>query len=118
MTVSTIVSGSVQRQMEIASATQSSVNAETVVDGSEIDARAWDAVTYSVVVATKTITLNVYGALDASYSDERQLQTGDVAAAAVGYYTTTPPLYSYYRLKILSKVEGQHGDATVRGLAK
>lgn len=118
MTIKTVVAGSLQRHVDQVAAVQASVNAETLLAGSEIDARLFDSLAYSYQVATNTVTVNVYGALSSDFSDERQLQTQNVAAAGINFYTTTPPLYAYYRVKILSTVGGAHGTVTLRGLAK
>ena len=98
---------------------QASVNADTVVAGSEIDARPWASLSYTIAVATNGVTWTVFGANSADYSDEVAVNApANVAAAAVSSYAVAQAPYAYYRVKILSTVPGSHGVATVAGLAK
>ncbi len=110
------------RQVAIDSVTpaaQLSANADTVVAGSEIDARAWKSVAYTIAVADNDVTWTVFGANAADYSDEIAVQAAaPVVAGATGNYAVAQAPYAYYRVKIRSTVGGAHGTATVRGIAK
>ena len=120
MTVATVVSGSRQVQIDqVAPAAQASVNAETVLAGSEMDMRAWRSLAYAVKVITNTITWWVYGANASDYSDEVIVNgPTDVLAAAASSYAVAQAPYAYYRAKIQSKVAGVHGTVTLGGIAK
>lgn len=98
---------------------KTSANAYAVVVGSEIDARPWGSVAYTLAAITNAVTWVIFGANTADYSDE--VQDGSetsVAAAAAGSYASAPAPYAYYRVKIKSTAEGAHGVATVSGIAK
>jgi hypothetical protein len=104
---------------QVAPAAQPSVDADTVVAGSGIDARGWRSVAYTIKVATNDVDWTVFGANAADYSDEVAVQAeATVAAAAAGSYAVSPAPYAYYRVKIHSHVPGAHGSATVVGIAK
>ncbi len=112
-----------KREVEIltvAPAAQASVAAETVLAGSEMDVRGFTTLAYTIAIAAaeNTVTWKVYGANDSGYADEVAVNTADVASGAAGAYTVTPAPYGYYRVKILDKVGGSHGTATLRGIAK
>lgn len=111
-----------QRQVEIlavAPDAQASTNDPAVLDGSEIDARAWRSVAYTVLVATNTITWWVYGANASDYSDEVIVDgPSDVTAGAADSYAIAQAPYGYYRVKIESKVDDTHGAVTCRCIAK
>lgn len=103
----------------VAPAAQLSANADAVVVGSEIDALAWNSVSYTVTVADNSVTWTVFGANAADYSDEQVVSAAaPVAAGATGNYAVAQAPYAYYRVKIRSTVGGVHGTATVRGIAK
>ncbi len=90
-----------------------------VVTGSEIDARPWKSLSYTVVVATQAIKWSVWGANAADYSDEvAVLAAATVAAGAASSYSVVPPPFSYYRVKGIDDSGGVHGVMTVRGIAK
>ena len=98
---------------------QASVNTDAVVDGSEIDARPWSSLAYTIAVATNDVTWTVFGANSSDYSDEVAVNgPASVAAAAASSYAVDPAPYGHYRVKIKSTVGGAHGVATVAGLAK
>jgi len=100
-------------------AAQASVNAETVLAGSEIDARMWRSIAYTIAIITAGVKWAVYGANAADYSDEQAVQAlTNVAAAATGTYTVAQAPYAYYRVKIASNVADTPGAATLRGIAK
>lgn len=98
---------------------KTSANAYAVVVGSEIDARPWASIAYTIAVATNAVTWTVFGANSAEYNDEIDVSTeASVAAAAVGSYAVAQAPYAYYRVKVRSTVGGAHGVATVSGIAK
>lgn len=100
-------------------AAQLSANVDAVVVGSEIDARAWNSVAYTIVVADNNVTWTVFGANAADYNDEQVVNAAaPVAAGATGNYAVAQAPYAYYRVKIRSTVGGVHGTATIRGIAK
>lgn len=107
------------RYETVAPAAQVSTASAVVVTGSEIDARPWTTVAYTVVVANEAIKWSVWGAHAADYSDEvAVLSPATVAAAASSSYAATPAPFSRYRVKIIDDSGGTHGTATVRGIAK
>lgn len=100
-------------------APQLSADADAVVAGSEIDAQAWNSVSYTLAVVDNGVTWTVFGANAADYSDEQVVSAAaPVAVGATGAYAVAPAPYAYYRVKIRSTVGGVHGTATVRGIAK
>ena len=98
---------------------KTSANADAVVVGSEIDARPWRSVAYTISVATNAVTWAVFGANAADYADEIDVSTAaSVASGAASSYAVAQAPYAYYRVKIKSTVGGAHGVATVSGIAK
>ncbi len=98
---------------------QASVDAETLLTGSEIDARMWRSVCYTIAVITNGVKWAIYGANASDYSDEVAIQAlTNVAAAAASSYSVAQAPYAYYRVKIASNVGGAVGTATLRGIAK
>lgn len=120
MTVINISNQHRQSAVEVVEPTaQASTNDPAVLAGSELDARMWRSVAYTVKVATNTITWWVYGANAADYSDEVIVDgPSDVVAAAADSYAVAQAPYGHYRLKIESKVDATHGTVTARGIAK
>lgn len=114
--------GSIHRNVAVdivTPAAQLSANADAVVVGSEIDARAWESLAYTIKVATNAITWTVFGANTADYSDETVVQAAaSVDVGASGSYAMAQAPYAYYRVKIRSTVADVHGTATVVGIAK
>lgn len=98
---------------------QASVNALTVLAGSEIDARAWRSVAYTLQVITASVNWTVFGANESDYSDEVEVQAeAAVAANATGSFSDGEAPFGHYRAKIKSTVADTPGTATLRGLAK
>jgi len=122
MTVSIIANEHRQVAVDaIAPGAQTSNNSESLFVGSEIDARMWRSVAYTIVNAdgANTVQWSVYGAHANNYADEVAVQAlTDVGPAAAGNYAVAQAPFSYYRAKIKSKVGGSHGACTLRGLAK
>ncbi len=116
-----VIAGNRQVPIEqVTPAAQASTNDPAVVAGSELDARGWGSLAYTIKnTGLQTITGWVYGANASDYSDE-VIVSGptDVAAAAATAYAVSPAPYGYYRVKVESKVDGAHGEATVRGICK
>lgn len=103
----------------VAPAAQLSADADAVVVGSEIDARAWKSLAYTIKVVTNPVTWTVFGANASDYSDEVVVQAAaSVAAGAGGSYAIGQAPYAHYRIKIRSTTAGVHGTSTVVGIAK
>jgi hypothetical protein len=121
MALTSVLAGGRQVEIEhVAPAAQASTNSVAVVAGSEIDARAWRTLAYTIRNSgAQTITIWVYGANAASYADE-VIVSGptDVLTTAATSYAVSPAPYGYYRVKVDAKVDGQQGEATVVGIAK
>jgi hypothetical protein len=98
---------------------QTTTNDPAVLAGAEIDARDWLTVSYTVSVATNTITWWVYGANLATYAGE-VIVSGptDVVAGATSAYAVTPAPYGFYRVKVDSKVDASFGSVTCVGITK
>lgn len=120
MTVTGITLGNgLTRHIEYATDSQLSTNTNTVLSGSEMDMRGWTTLCYTFAVATNTVTISVLGANASDYSDEVVVDaTGNIAAGSTDSYTVSPAPYSYYRVKIDSTSDGQHGTVTVYGTGK
>lgn len=120
MTTVNVIAGNRQVPIEqVAPAAQASTNDPAVVAGSDLDMRGWRSLAYTILVAANTITWWVYGANAADFSDEVIVDgPSDVVADAADSYDVEQAPYAYYRVKIESKVDGAHGTATVRGIAK
>lgn len=113
--------GGVHRRVavEIVSKTQTSTDTYAEIEESRIDMRPWKSLAYTVTVADETVNYKVFGANKADYSDEVEVQAEEsVAADGVDDYTVAQAPYAYYRVKIQSAGAGDHGDATVNGIAK
>lgn len=107
------------RYSTVAPAAQASTASTVVVADSEIDARPYSSVAYTISVATNAIKWSVFAANAADYSDEVAVVSATtVAAGASTSYAVAPAPYSYYRVKIIDDSGGVHGTATVRGIAK
>lgn len=120
MTLTAILSGGRQTEIErVAPAAQASTAAYVVVAGSEIDARPWRSVAYTLKNITNTISYEVFGANLPDYSDE-VIVSGptDILAAAASSYAVAQAPYGYYRVKIIDKVAASHGTVTLVGIAK
>jgi len=120
MTQSTVTAGYRNVQIETVSPdAQASTASAAAVTGSDMDARPWRSLAYTIAVATQAVKWSVWGANAADFSDEvAVLSPTTVAAAAVSSYSTAQAVYSYYRVKIIDDAEGVHGTATIRGVMK
>jgi hypothetical protein len=105
--------------LSVAPTPVASTASTVVVAGSEIDARAWTSVSYTIAVATHDVTWSVFAANAADYSGEvAVLSPASVVAAATSSYAVALAPFSYYRVKIIDTVGASHGTATVYGIAK
>lgn len=120
MGVQNVTAGSRQVQIEtVAPDAQASTASTAVVTGSEMDARPWRSVAYTIKVATNSVDWSVFGANASDYSDEVAVQAAaTVAAGAASSYAVAQAPYSYYRVKIIDTSAPNHGTATVRGVMK
>jgi hypothetical protein len=120
MTTQVVLAGNRQVPIEVVSpVAQASANAAAVVTGCELDARGWNALSYTIKVITNAVDWVVYGANSSDYSDEVEVQAeATVAASGVGSYSVSLPPFLYYRVKIHSHVADTHGTATVVGVCK
>jgi hypothetical protein len=119
MTLVATADGRMAEIYTVAPDAQTSTNATVVLDGSEMDVRPWKTLAYTLSVITNTITYTVFGANLSTYADEVIVQAAtDIAAAANGSYAIVNPPYAYYRVKILTKVNPNHGVVTLNGIAK
>ena len=119
MTTHTTAGGRLIETLEVAPVAKTSANAIAVVTGSEIDARPWTSVAYTVSIATQSVDWSVWGANLSTYADEvAVLSAATVVAGAVSSYAVAQAPYAYYRVKIASSAGGVHGVATVNGIAK
>lgn len=99
--------------------TQTSTASTVVVTDSDLDARAYQTVAYTIKVTTNAIKWSVFGANESDYSDEvAVLAATTVASGASSSYTAAPAPFLYYRVKIIDDSGGVHGDVSVRGVAK
>lgn len=102
---------------EIAPAAQLSTASYVVLAGSELDARAWKSLSYTILVATQSVFWTVYGANSSDYSDEVVVQSeASVSAGASSSFSAAPPPFAYYRVKI--KNNAGAGTATLHGICK
>lgn len=98
---------------------QASTSSYVAVAGTDIDARAWRSVAYTIAVATHDVTWQVLGANSADYSDAVVVQAGaSVVAGANSSYAIAQAPFAFYRVQIEDTVGGTHGTATVNGVAK
>jgi hypothetical protein len=106
------------RSIDLAAcAAQNGTDTAAVVTGSELDNRPFLQTGYAIYVATNTLTWYVYGARLSTFADEVLIYSGDVLAG--GHSTNdTASYYPYSRVKIVNKVAGSVGVATVTGLAR
>ena len=119
MTMAQTLGGSVREVLTVSPDAQASTADPVVLDGSEMDVRAWRSLAYTLKNITNTITYNVFGANISDYSDEVVVSgPTDILAAANSSYAVSPPPYGYYRVKIEDKVDGNHGTVTLNGICK
>ena len=97
---------------------QASTNAFVVVAGTEVDLAWARTLAFTIIVAGASVDWKVYGANRADYTDEIEVNSATVAAAARGNYTVSPVPYRNYRVKIKSTVADTPGNAGLYGIAK
>jgi len=105
---------------EVAPAAQASTNDWTDLAGSTIDTQNFLSLAYTLVnTGAQTIQWKVLGANAADFSDVQEVQAAaDVLAGGIASYSTQIAVWRYYKVQIHSKVDGAHGQATLRGIAK
>ena len=106
---------------EVTPAEQATVSDVFVdVTGSMIDTQNFLSIAYTCVnTGAQTIKWKVIGGNSAVFADAVEVQaSADILAAAIGSYSASVAVWRYYKLQVGDKVNGQHGAATVRGIAK
>jgi len=97
---------------------QASTNAYVML-GSVLDCRASSSMALTVINADQTITYKVQGANRSNFSDAVEVQAPtDLAAAAIGRFYLAAPVWAYYRVMIIDKVAGTHGNAVMTAIVK
>lgn len=109
---------------------QTSANAETLLAGTEIDARPWNTIQFVFMCATNNVTFKVYGSPANTLAVTELIFTAAVTAGAtnlqsitlnrsgLGAEDVTPPHASvplshrYYEVTIDSTSDGSHGSST------
>ncbi len=117
----TLSFGSIRKPAdEVTPAAQASIDAETVVTGSELDASVFSVLSYTVKnTGANAIDITTYGANASDFSDEVLVDTMNaIAAAAIDSYVVDRPPYRYYRCKVAADSGGSQGAATLRGVAR
>lgn len=77
------------------------------------------SVAFTIAVITASVDWTVFGANQADYSDEVEVQAeAAVAAGNVASYAVAQAPYLYYRTKIKSTAPDTPGTASVIGVAK
>ena len=105
----------------VAPVDQESTDAYVAVVGSELDARAFGALSYTILNTdgVNSIDWKVQGSNDVAFTTTVDVKVeAGVAAGASDTYAVSPPPYSYYRVVIKATVGASQGDASVRGIAK
>ena len=110
---------------------QTSANAETLVAGTEIDARPWNTIQLVFMCATNDVTFKVYGgptisaavvelinthAVTAGVGSIQSLtmnRSGLGAADTASPHANVPLNHRYYHVTIDSTGDGSHGASTV-----
>jgi hypothetical protein len=106
---------------EVTPASQATVdNTFADVVGSTIDTENFGTIAYTCVnTGAQTICWKVIGGNDAAFADAVTVQaSADILAAGIASYSSTAAVWRYYKIQVSDKVNGQHGAATVRGIAK
>jgi len=119
MTMTTIVNGDRHTQVDSVSVTQTSTNTDVIVTGSNLDARGYSALSYTVAAATNDLDYTVYGANVSDFSDKVAIVAKNTCTAGTTEtYAVTPPPYAYYCVYLDATVDATHGTLTVNGIAK
>lgn len=85
----------------------------------ELDTGPWGSVSYTLRAEDNPVDWRVFGAHEADYSDEMKVQeTATVGAGECDDYSTAPPPYRYYRVKVKSTNPNEHGSVVVVGMAR
>ncbi len=121
MTATMLKVGSAQKPADVVDPTaQASIDAETVLAGSALDASIFAALSYTIEnTGANSIDWTVYGANQSDFSDEVEVMAAAaVAAAAIDSYTETPPPFRFYRVTINATVGAAQGIGTLHGVTK
>jgi hypothetical protein len=121
MAIGTLTNGTVSMAADVATPdAQPSVNGTlAVVAGSQLNAGPFRTVAYTFRNSgSDTISYAVTAAILADYSDERTVDAGAIAAAALDDYSVDPAPFVHYRVKVADAVSGSHGAMVVAGVAK
>lgn len=103
----------------ITPAAQATTDSDAVLAGSELDARNYANIAYTLKAATNAITWTVFGANLKDFSDEVQVQApASVAVGTVGSFAPAGAPYAFYRVKIRATTPESQGQGTLAGLAK
>jgi len=88
-----------------------------VLDGSELDTRAWRSIDYTLSVFTHSADWQTFGDNASNFGAEVAVSaSATVASAATGSYTIANAPYQYYRIKVRSTVAGSPADVSLYGL--
>lgn len=100
---------------------QTTTNAFADVAGSTIDSLNNVVVSYTLLNldGANGISWQVLASNDAGFAASVTVQSSaNIAAGAVGTFTTNPALYRYYKVQVKDQVNGSHAAAQVRGIAR
>jgi hypothetical protein len=88
---------------ELLHGASSTANASpAVVDGSQLDARAWRSIDYSLFVYSSSAVWTIWGSNASDYGSEVQLvASAAVASGATGTFSQANAPYQYYRVKVV-----------------
>ncbi len=106
-----------------AASPNSQVTTSAFVDvaGSTIDSIGNTVVSYTLLNqdVANGISWQVLASNDPTFAASVTVQaSANVAAGAVGTFTTNPALYRYYKVQIKDQVAASHAAAQVRGIAR
>jgi hypothetical protein len=94
---------------------QASTNSFVVLDGSELDARAWRSLEYSLTVLGNDVDWAVYGDNAVAFGTEVCVQVADtIVQSASGSFSVANAHYEFYRIKIKSTVAETVASACTR----
>ena len=97
---------------------QASTNLFVEVAGSAADAANFLTLAFTMIVAVASVDWKVYGANRADFTDEAEVKSATVAAAAKDSYTVSPAPFRFYRVKVKSTVADTPGNVGVYGIMK
>lgn len=89
--------------------------------GSTLDSLSNTTLSYTLLNkdGANGLSWQVLAANAADFSDSVVAQaSSNIAAAAVGTYTTNPALYRYYKVQVKDQVAASHAASQLRGIAR